>query len=113
MYVIKKYDNQNWLNCVCLDSLQAFADDIANTVEVNEILPMMMQQHLVTSDQQQELINPMHTTATKQQKLCSIILGLPEDCVNQFLYCLLQTSHYEPHRQLYDKLYTRLNTVAM
>ena len=75
-------------------------------VNVNEILPKMTEQKLITSDQQQDLINPMHTTATKQQKLCSIILGLPQDCVNQFLQCLLETSYdYEPHKQLYDKLY--------
>ena len=75
-------------------------------VNVNEILPKMTELKLITSDQQQDLINPMHTTATKQQKLCSIILGLPEDCVNKFLHCLLETSYdYEPHKQLYDKLY--------
>ena len=66
---------------------------------------MMIQQNLVTSDQQQDLINPLHTMAVKQQKLCAIILGLPEDCVNQFLHCLLETSYsYEPHKQLYDNL---------
>ena len=112
MCVIRNYDDQNWLKCICLDSLQAFSNDIANTVDVNEILPMMMQQHLVTSDQQQDLINPLHTTAVKQQKLSNIILGLPEDCVNQFLHCLLKTNYYEPHKQLYDKLYTQLNIVV-
>ena len=75
-------------------------------MNVNEILPMMIQQNLVTYDQQQDLINPcLHNMAVKQQTLCAIILGLPEDCVNKFLHCLLETSYsYEPHKQLYDNL---------
>ena len=88
-----------------LDSLQEFANEITNTVSVDVILPMMVQQGLVTLDQQQYLSNPYHTMSMKQQRLCSIVLGLPEDCVHQFLHCLLETSYYEPHNQLYVKLY--------
>ena len=94
-----------------LDSLQLFANDI-NAVDVDAILPLMIEQKLVTLDQQQDLINPLHTPAAKQQKLCSIILGLPDSCVNQFLHCLQKTScNYEPHKQLYDKLYVQLNNI--
>ena len=87
-----------------LDSLQPFADNIAGSVNVDVILPMMIQQGLVTSDQQQDLINPLLSMAAKQQKLCGIILGLPEGCVYKFLHCLLETNNYEPHNQLYDEL---------
>ena len=98
-----KYDK---LKCICLDSLQACAGDITTMVNVNQILPKMLEQKLITSNQHQELTNVMHTTATKQEKLCSIILGLSEDCVNKFLHCLLETSYeYKPHKELYDKLY--------
>lgn len=99
------------INMFLLDSLQLFANDI-NTVDVDAILPMMIEQQLVTLDQHQDLINPLHTPAAKQQKLCSIILGLPDSCVNRFLHCLQTTScDYEPHRQLYDKLCVQLKNI--
>ena len=75
------------------------------------ILPMMMQQGLVSPEQQQDLINP--SMAAKQQKLCGIILGLPEGCVKKFLHCLLKTNHYEPHKQLYDELYKHLHITKL
>ena len=99
------------INVLVLDSLQLFANDI-NTVDVDAILPMMIEEKLVTLDQQQYLINPLHTPAAKQQKLCSIILGLPDSCVDRFLHCLQKTScNYEPHKQLYDKLCVQLNNI--
>ena len=88
-----------------LDSLQPFAPDITATINVDLILPMMIQQNLITPNQQQDLSNPYHTTVVKQQKMCSIILGLPQSYVNRFLHCLQETSYYEPHKQLYDKLH--------
>ena len=69
------------------------------------ILPMMVQEGLVTPDQQQYLSIPYHTPGMKQQKLCSIVIELPESCVDKFINCLSETSNYEPHKQLYDKLY--------
>ena len=69
------------------------------------ILPLMVQKGLVTPDQQQYLSSPYHTTSEKQQKLCCIVLELPESCVDKFINCLSETSNYEPHKQLHDKLY--------
>lgn len=88
-----------------VDSLQSFANDITETVNVDIILPMMIQQGLVSADQQQYLSNPYHTMSMKQQKLCGIILELPESCVDQFMNCLSETSDYQPHKQLHDKLH--------
>ena len=68
------------------------------------ILPMMVQEGLVTPDQQQYLNNQYHTTCEKQQKLYSIVIELPEDCVDKFKKCLLETSSYDPHKLLHDKL---------
>ena len=96
-----------------LDSLQPFTDKIAGSVNVDVILPMMIQEGLVTVVQQQDLINPLHSAAAKQQKLCSIILGLPEGCVKKFLHCLLKTNNYEPHRQLYDELYKHIQVTEL
>ena len=88
-----------------LDSLQPFASKITNTVDVDLILPMMVQEGLVTPAQQQFLSSPLHTRDEKQQKLYSIVLELPEDCVDQFINCLSETSQYEPHKKLHDELY--------
>ena len=88
-----------------LDSLQSFVNDITGTVNVDVILAMMVQENLLTLNQAQDLGNLYHTPVTKQQRLCSIITGLPEDCVDRFIHCLHETSDYEPHRTLHDKLY--------
>ena len=71
---------------------------------MDEILPMIIQQGLLTPEQQQDLYNPNHTMVNKQQKLLDIVLWLPESCVDTFLHCLLETSYYEPHKILYDKI---------
>ena len=65
-----------------LDSLQEYANEITNTVSVDVILPIMVQQGLVTPDQQQYLSHPYYTMDIKQQNLCSIVLWLPESCVH-------------------------------
>ena len=87
-----------------LDSLQPFANDIANTVDVDHILPMMVQEGLVTPDQQQFLSSPFDTSIKKQKELSNIVTRLPEDSVDKFKNCLLKTISYDPHKLLYDKL---------
>ena len=92
-----------------LDSLQLFANDIINTVNVDEILPVMLQEGLVTSNDYEYLNNSHYSMSERRQKLSNIILGLPEDCVDKFLHCLKETSYYEPHKQLHAKLYESLH----
>ena len=87
-----------------LDSLQSLANDIQDTIDVDTILPVMVQQGLLTPSQCQDLSSPYHTPVAKQQKLFIIIIGLPEKCVSQFIHCLHETSNYEPHRKLHDEL---------
>ena len=91
-----------------LDSLQPFANDITNTVNVGEILPWMLQEGLVTINDCDYL-----STSNDKQKLINIILGLPEECVDKFLCCLEKTNYYEPHKLLYDKLYGSLHTTEV
>ena len=112
-YIQNSYiiDNIYWHSCVLIkssDSLHLFANDITNTVDVDVILPMMIQEDLVTLNQQQYLINPSRTPAEKQQKLCSIVIELPESCVEKFINILSETSNYKPHKILYKKLYEKL-----
>ena len=90
---------------ITVDSLQSFANDIANTVDVDHILLLMVQEDLLTPNQFQYLNSSYHTASRKQQKLCSIVIELSEDCVDKFIQCLYKTSDYEPHKKLYDKLY--------
>ena len=91
--------------CNILDSLQPFASKITSTVNVGFILLPMIQEGLLTPHQQQYLSSVCHTASEKQQKLCSIVLELPESCVDKFINCLSETSDYEPHKQLYDELH--------
>ena len=65
---------------------------------------MIVQEGLVTPYEQQFLSSPHHTASEKQQKLYSIVMGLPEDCVSKLKKCLLETSSYDPHQLLYSKL---------
>ena len=92
------------MHTLFLDSLQPFANEIANTIDVDYILPMMVQEGLITPDQQQYLNSPYHTISEKQQKLFSIVIELPEGFVDKFKNCLLQTISYGPHKLLHDKL---------
>ena len=87
-----------------IDPLHSFANDIANTVDVDLISPLMVQEGLVTPNQFQYLNSLYNTASKKQQKLYSIVIELPEDCVDKFVQCLHETSDYKPHKQLYDKL---------
>ena len=87
-----------------IDSLQPFVNEIVNTIDVDFILPLMVQRGLLTADQIQYFYSPYHTSRTKQQKLCVILTGLPEDCVDNFIQCLHETSSFHPHWLLYDKL---------
>ena len=91
--------------CNILDSLQPFASKITDTVNVDLILLPMVKEGLLTPHQWQCLSSVCQTTSEKQQKLCSIVLELPESCVDKFISCLSETSYYEPHKQLYDELH--------
>ena len=75
----------------------------------------MMQKGLLTADEYEYLIDSHHPMGERRQKLSSIILGLPEDCVDKFLYCLQETGDrgYEPHRKLHDKLYEFIHTTVV
>ena len=86
------------------DYLRAFATDIATTLNVDNIQLHMVQYGLLTRDQQDYLSNPIYTACAKGQKLCTIILSFNEGCVEKFLQCLTETSYYEPHRELLQKI---------
>lgn len=101
------------MDLFCSDSLHPFSEDIINTVDVDEIVPVMLQKGLVTLDHYQDLSSKYCPMGEKQRRLIGIILRLPEDCVDMFLYCLQKTSNYEPHKQLYQKLYTHYHTTTV
>lgn len=86
------------------DCLQPFVTDIASTLDVDTIVLPMVKYGLLTQGQQDYLSNPVHTSTTKKNKLCSIILALDDNCVKKFLQCLSETSDYDPHKQLLHKI---------
>ena len=93
--------------CKCqifLDSLECFAADISDNVDMATILPNLISHGLLTPEQQECLNHPMLTPTKKQQELCGILLRLNEDRVKKFLQCLSETSSYDPHKQLLNKI---------
>ena len=71
------------------------------------ILPNLISYGLLTPKQLADLTHPQHTTFEKQQILRGIILQLNEKCVKKFLQCLSETSSYDPHKQLLDKIHCK------
>ena len=92
------------LTVICVDCLQPFATDIAALLDVDTILVWMIKYGLLTPDQQDYLSNLVYTPTNKKRKLCSIILSLNSSCVKNFLKCLSETSNYDPHKQLLQKI---------
>ena len=88
---------------IIVDYLRLFATDIA-TMDVDSIQMHMIQYGLLTKAQQEYLSSPANTSFAKGQKLCTIVLSFDESCVEKFLQCLSETSHYEPHRELLQKI---------
>ena len=86
------------------DCLRPFVTDIANTLDVDTIVLPMVKYGLLTQGQEDYLSNAVHTSTAKRKKLCSIILSLGDSCVKKFLWCLSETSDYDPHNQLLHKI---------
>ena len=68
------------------------------------ILPNLVSHGLLTPTQQEYLTNPLHTLTKKKQELCGILLRLNEKCVKKFLQSLSETSNFDPHMQLLNKI---------
>ena len=86
------------------DSLEHFATDIKDSVDVGTISTHLISHGLLTPEQQDDLIDPNLNSSKKRQKLCEILLRLNEECVKKFLQCLSETSSYSPHEQLLNKI---------
>ena len=69
----------------------------------------MIKEKLVSPSDQQYLTDYSVPAINKQQRLTTIILRLSEGCVDKFIGCLKETiNEYEPHKELYDKLSSRM-----
>lgn len=90
---------------ICLDSLQEFADDICDSVDISTIQPHLIKRGLINKTDHEYFLNSLHTPTDKRSKLIFLIISLPESCVEKFLDCLSQTSHdYAPHGSLLEKI---------
>ena len=88
----------------CVDSLECFATDISESVDVGTILPNLISHGLLTPEQRDCITHPLHTPAKKQEELSRILLNMNERCVKKFLQSLSETSDYDPHKQLLNKI---------
>ena len=68
------------------------------------ILPYLVSYRLLTPEQQDYLTHSAYTSSNKIQKLCNILLRLDESNIKKFLQCLSETSDYDPHKQLLEKI---------
>ena len=87
-----------------LDSLKPFTTDIYGAIDIDTILPYMVKNSLLTSNDHQYFLNQYHTSHEKQQKFTCIVVTANEGSVEKFLECLSETSHYEPHEILLKKI---------
>ena len=90
------------------DSLEFFATDIFNNVDVTIILPNLLSHGLLTPEQRDNLTHLFLTPTRKQQELCGILLQLNEKSVKKFLQCLSETSYHTPHKELLNKIQCKL-----
>ena len=89
---------------VCLDSLEPFAYDISCSVNVGEILPVLISHGLLTRSDHDYFTSKVHTHAEKLERLTCLVVSLNEDCVEKFLDCLSKTADYAPHDSLLKKI---------
>ena len=92
---------------VGLDFLECFSTDISESVDVGTILPNLISHGLLTPNQRDYLTHPLRTPAETKQELCGILLSLNERSVKKFLQCLSETSDYDPHKQLLNKIQSK------
>ena len=71
------------------------------------ILPYLVSYGLLTCKQQEYFTLIAYTPSDKKQNLCNILLRLDENDVKKFLQCLSETSDYEPHKQLLEKIQSK------
>ena len=94
------------LQCLHLDSLEPFAQDIPSSVDIEIILPSLIAHGLVTRLDQEYFMSPFHTSVEKQLKLMCLVISLNEECVEKFLECLSQTVGEHPlHGELLEKIH--------
>ena len=85
---------------ICIDSLEPFAYEICNSVDISTILPFLIKHGLINRHDNEYFMNPVHTSVEKQCKLTTLVVSLNEDCVDKFVDCLSQTSDFAPHDTL-------------
>ena len=109
--MLNKYD-LHWFEKfeTCMPNLvhiNQVEDDITSKKTRSEVTACMVfiaHYGLLTKAQQEYLSSPANTPCAKRQNLCTIMLFFDESCVEKFLQCLSESSHYEPHRELLQKI---------
>ena len=94
-----------WSFLIYLDSLEPFAHDICNSVNIPTILTLLMKHGLISRLDQDYFMNQTHTDMEKQNRLTCLVVSLNEECADKFLECLSQSAvDYAPHGTLLKKI---------
>lgn len=95
------------LNTSLRDILQSLQSDIVLTTQLNYLLPILRQKHLVTESEFQQLSSSDHTRESNSEKNCKlirIITSKGEDAFNLFVESLQEETEHLGHASLAKKL---------
>ena len=84
--------------------MDAHHPEIQTCLDLDEILPHLIQHHLLTNAEKQELQNPMDIANRKINKLLLWIPRKGPNALHDFITCLRQSANGTGHAELADKL---------
>ena len=92
----------------CLYHLIGYLDSIAPEfvalVNVNELLPYLLQHQLLNRNEKEHLVQLIHTSMEKAQMLLDYLQRKRADSLQKFLCCLNLAREHIGHKEVADKL---------
>ena len=88
--------------------------ELSRLLNIDLLLPYLNQHGLLTRDEHEDLVNPLHTTATKVSKLLVWLPRKGSRFLYTFIYCLQQSAEEcPPHKELEDCLQRTIRKYAV
>ena len=88
--------------------------ELSRLLNIDLLLPYLNQHGLLTRDEHEDLINPLHTSATKVSKLLVWLPRKGSRFLYRFIYCLQQSAEECPsHKELEDCLQRTIRKYAV
>ena len=92
----------------CLYHLIGYLDSIAPEfvalVNVNDLLPYLLQHQLLNRNEEEHLVQFIHTSIEKAQMLLGYLKRKGADSLQKFLCCLNLAHEHTGHKEVADKL---------